>query len=177
MDATIKDGFYVDSETKRSFYVIKGQIPPWVKSKPSDWKRLGEEKAPTLSFTGKTVEAKEMRYDTVGDWNIKKGKDSSSVDVWTADMGNVDFNFLILIHELVEAYLCLKRNISNKEVMDFDKKSVAEDPGHSEKAPYHEEHEFATKIEKLIAQQLKVKWDRYDDKVGDTTEKVEEEIS
>lgn len=44
MDASIEPGFYVDPDTKKMFYVIKKNqfilVPPWVKSKPSDWRKL-----------------------------------------------------------------------------------------------------------------------------------------
>jgi hypothetical protein len=42
MEPSIKDGFYVDPDTKKMFFVKKGMIPVWVKSKPSDWKKLKE---------------------------------------------------------------------------------------------------------------------------------------
>lgn len=47
MDVTIrKEGFYVDPDTKRTFFYMtrggKPFIPHWVKSKPSDWKPIKE---------------------------------------------------------------------------------------------------------------------------------------
>lgn len=40
----IEEGFYLDPETKRTFYIKKTEkmmlIPPWVKSKPGDWKKV-----------------------------------------------------------------------------------------------------------------------------------------
>ncbi len=48
MDATveIEEGFYVDPESKKTFFVKKTKnkkmtlIPPWVKTKPAEWKKI-----------------------------------------------------------------------------------------------------------------------------------------
>lgn len=48
MDSTLEEGFYLDPETKRTFFIKKTKtmtlVPPWVKTKPGDWKRLGKKK-------------------------------------------------------------------------------------------------------------------------------------
>lgn len=51
MDASltnIEEGFYVDPDTRKTFFVKKADkitlVPPWVKSKPSDWKKIGAKK-------------------------------------------------------------------------------------------------------------------------------------
>lgn len=46
MDTPVADGFYIDPDTNKVFYVktVKKTgmtlIPPWVKSKQSDWKKV-----------------------------------------------------------------------------------------------------------------------------------------
>lgn len=40
MDATVEDGFFIDPDTNKTFFVNKGMKPHWVKSKPSDWKPI-----------------------------------------------------------------------------------------------------------------------------------------
>lgn len=37
---TIADGFYYDPETKKTFFVNKGMVPPWVKSRPDQWRLI-----------------------------------------------------------------------------------------------------------------------------------------
>lgn len=172
MDATISNGFYKDPKTQRTFFVIKGLIPPWVKSKPAEWELIKREFPLGVTFIGKTVKPEEMRYETLGDWKMKKRKNSLELEVSTADMENNDYNFLIQFHELIEVYLCQKRNITDAEVMEFDKKSVASDPGNSEKAPYHDEHMFACKIEKMVSEELKVNWEDYNKRAEEVTGKV-----
>jgi hypothetical protein len=39
---------------------------------------------------------------------------------------------------------------------------LGEEPGDSSEAPYHKEHVFATKIERMIADELGVDWDVYE---------------
>ena len=59
---------------------------------------------------------KKMRYLTIGDYyKIKNGW-----DVITADLGKSDYNFLILIHELIELYLTQKRGITEPKIKKFD---------------------------------------------------------
>jgi hypothetical protein len=53
MDTTLADGFYFDPLTSRSFLIKKGLVPPWVKSKPSEWAKIK---------TGK--EEKEMNFNS-----------------------------------------------------------------------------------------------------------------
>lgn len=46
MDSTIEEGFYIDPDTHKLFFVKQSAnkkmtlIPHWVKSKPSDWKKV-----------------------------------------------------------------------------------------------------------------------------------------
>lgn len=44
----LPEGFYIDPESKRTFYVKKTKkmtlVPVWVKSKPAEWKALKKKK-------------------------------------------------------------------------------------------------------------------------------------
>lgn len=101
-----------------------------------------------------------QRYNTAGDFFDIPG-DITFFRI--SDMGNEDYNFLIAIHELIEAHLCRKRNISFESIDHFDMNNLGlDDPGSSKKAPYHLEHMFALKIEKIIARELKVNWKKYE---------------
>jgi hypothetical protein len=57
----------------------------------------------------KTIPDKKQRYNTVGDYWIKDGKEYIRV----SDMNNWEYETLIALHELIEATLCRKRGIKN----------------------------------------------------------------
>ncbi len=79
--------------------------------------------------------------------------------------------FLVALHELVEYELCRMKGICDERVVDFDKKFEKErlvglheeweEPGDDPRAPYRKEHQFATMIERMVAQKLAVKWSEY----------------
>jgi hypothetical protein len=105
---------------------------------------------------------KKMRYLTTGDYY----KTKREWKIVAADTGNSDYNFLILIHELIELYLTQKRGIAEPKIKKFDEwferqktkgrfKNILS-PGRHPKAPYKREHMFAAKIEDLIRKELGV---------------------
>lgn len=110
----------------------------------------------------------EHRYPTVGDW-----RPGTPDEVIVSDMHNEDYEFLVMIHELLEFYLCKKRGIRDQDVTAFDVQfekerdkglhTIADEPGDSPLAPYFREHQFATAIERVLARELGVDWDTYSD--------------
>jgi len=77
------------------------------------------------------------------------------------------------MHEAIEAYLCKQAGISQVAVDRFDqayerrrKPGDDSEPGDDPKAPYHFAHVFATKVEHMIADQLRVNWGAYDREVS-----------
>ena len=116
-----------------------------------------------------TISHKSHRYETVGDWYFKKG----DLYVFVSDMKCVNYEFLIAIHEAIEAQLCCVRGIDEKKITAFDKrfenkrkKGNTDEPGDSPKAPYRKEHFFATNIERQIAHELGVDWTKYEQKIN-----------
>lgn len=117
-------------------------------------------------FVLKVVEHKKQRYETIGDWIP-----GNPAKIIASDVGNQDYEFMILMHELVEYYLCKKRGITDRKVVKFDRKyekdrvlgkhTVTSEPGNNRRAPYRKEHKFATRIEKLVGKRLGVDWDEY----------------
>ena len=113
----------------------------------------------------RTIPHSEQRYETCGDWeNLPEG----SLRISVSDMGNDDYAFLVAIHELVEVWLCNKRGITDEAVSAFDieyEKNRPEgdesEPGDHPDAPYRKEHFFATNIERMIALELGVDWEKY----------------
>ncbi len=109
-----------------------------------------------------TVDHANQRYPTAGDWII--GGDS--VHIVVSRLDDPDMEFLVAVHELVEAWLCDKRGIPEPDVMAFDVDHGGEaDPGGLSEAPYHKEHMFAETIERLLANELGVDWNVYTAKV------------
>lgn len=107
-----------------------------------------------------TISHNLQRYDTVGDYWIAP---DGSLHIVVSKMQDSRYDSLVMVHELVEALLCVHRGITMKQIDDFDMgpgKNLDE-PGDSPKAPYHKEHVFATKVEKMLAKQLDVNWEAY----------------
>jgi hypothetical protein len=77
-------------------------------------------------------------------------------------MKNKDYEFLVAIHELVEAWLADKRGINFKEIDEFDKEYKGnKEPGETKDAPYKDEHKFANKIEYLVGKELGIDMKEY----------------
>ena len=117
-----------------------------------------------------TIPHSEQRYETVGDWYYDV---DGTVQIRVSDMGNWLFTMLVAVHELCEWILCRARGISQVEVDDFDKafESVrvegnTDEPGDEPSAPYHNEHCFATAVERMLCAALGLSWKTYDEKVN-----------
>ena len=112
-----------------------------------------------------SIPHKGQRYDTVGDY-----QDVHGVTFFTiSEMPDERYEQLVLVHELIEKILCTHRGISDESIDAFDLSFESarldgndDEPGHDPDAPYHAEHVFAEKIERLLAEELGVDWDTYD---------------
>jgi hypothetical protein len=115
-----------------------------------------------MKFDIKTVPHHRQRYDTCGDYYVGR---TGNLHIVVSDMGNRQHELLIALHELVEATLCLNRNISIDAIDRFDFAWKPHDgitePGDDPLCPYYKEHQFATAIERAMAQQLNVDWQAY----------------
>jgi len=125
-----------------------------------------------MKIVGRTIAHDQHRFPTVGDWEITPNGESL-IEVWASNTGNDNYDFLIMIHELIEAWLCKKRGIPEPAVRAFDiafekKRPEGDDsePGDDPDAPYRKEHKFATKIERMIADELGVDWNAYDQTIN-----------
>ena len=116
------------------------------------------------------IQHEQQRYETVGDW---QWDDGGNLTITVSDMGDWKYNFLVAFHELVEVMLCRARGIPQKEVDEFDivyeamrKDGDTSEPGDSPLAPYCKEHRTATNMERVMAEELEVVWEEYDEAVG-----------
>ena len=118
-------------------------------------------------FTISQVPHRKQRYETVGDWIPGK-----PAQIRVSRMRDQRYVFLVALHEMIEYELCKMHGISDKEVVAFDVNCEAErkmnlhptdaEPGDHPKAPYRNEHVFATTIEMMVAQKLGVRWSDYE---------------
>ena len=118
-----------------------------------------------------SIDHGDQRYDTVGDYYKEK-----SLGFWRFYLSrtNSDFEFLVLIHELIEWYLTQKRGITEARITKFDKAFEKKrkpgnfsEPGFAKDCPYKKEHAFATRIEKLVGKELGINWDKYDSLINE----------
>lgn len=101
-----------------------------------------------------------QRYPTLGDWWF----DADGTLQIRASADTDEQAFLYALHELVEAWLCQKRGITQEAVDAFDMQYERDraahfpddesEPGDDPNAPYRREHRFAMLIEHLVAREL-----------------------
>ena len=103
-----------------------------------------------------------MRYPTLGDW-FYSHMGSTPRTLFIQTCATDEFGkplseteqFLIALHELIEAKLCQTRGVSQAMVDDFDFAYTGDgEPGDAPDAPYAREHRFAMIIEHLMAHEL-----------------------
>jgi hypothetical protein len=121
-----------------------------------------------VRYLFEVIPSHKQRYETHGDWIP-----GEPVRLVSSKLDNDNYEFLLLFHELIEYELCKKRKITDREVVAFDRKFEMErrrgkhpvnaEPGNSRRAPYRKEHKFALRLERLMARQLGVDWQKYND--------------
>ena len=114
----------------------------------------------------KTIPHKQQRYETVGDWFYDE---HGNLQIRVSEMPDARFEQLVAVHELLEALECDEHGVEQEAVDSFDTQYERDrqagdtsEPGDSHMAPYYEEHQFATGVERLFAQRLGVNWQDYE---------------
>lgn len=124
-----------------------------------------------------TIPHSEQRYNTPGDWQFYTGElnwnaarirveGNDSLKIRVSALGDWKMEFLLAMHETIEAALCRAAGITAEQVdtFDFNWKKTSDgpdEPGDDPTAPYHSEHVIATSIERELAAALCVNWDDY----------------
>lgn len=117
------------------------------------------------------IDPSENRYGTVGDWMFAENGD---ILVTTTKCGNPDSEFLVAIHELIEAYLCKRDGITEEEVNAWDVNNPElDEPGDSKNAPYHRQHAVAMRTEKFLADLMLVDWEKHQQQVENIGNEVD----
>jgi hypothetical protein len=116
-----------------------------------------------------TVKSGEHRYPTIGDyWTDADGVEQVRV----TEMSDWHYEVLVVIHEIVESYLCKHAKIDEPVIKSFDERfederrrwmhPISAEPGFDKRAPYREQHTIATAIEMMLAAMLGVDWAEYE---------------
>jgi hypothetical protein len=114
----------------------------------------------------RSIPHKEQRYETVGDWfELPNGV----IAIRTSELSDWRKEFLILVHELVEWGLCKHAGVTQAQVDKFDKKYEKEQDevelGDLKNAPYRKQHCLATAVERMLAAELDVPWNDYEEEL------------
>jgi hypothetical protein len=123
-----------------------------------------------LHIVIETIDHSKQRYKTVGDWQIDG---ACNLHITVSKMSDQRYEFLVGMHEAIEAYLAMHAGVTQGAVDKFDtayearrKKGDDSEPGDDPRAPYHKQHVFAEKVERLLAAELGVDWSAYAEEVS-----------
>lgn len=130
-----------------------------------------------------TVEHKDQRYDTVGDWRYLDPSTPTvqvhgeTLIISVSRMKDWRSEALVAVHELIEALLCKHAGITAEQVDEFDMSweakqfdDVLHEPGDDPDAPYHLQHMTAMAFEKWMASELKLPWLEHEANVDGASE-------
>jgi hypothetical protein len=87
-----------------------------------------------------------------------------------SDLGNAIYEQAVALHELTEMFLVLNRGINIADIdafdIEFERKRIGpediDEPGDDPKAPYQNEHCYATAVERMFIAANGAKWADYD---------------
>ena len=119
----------------------------------------------------RTIPHEQQRYPTCGDWQFIA---PDHLLICVSKMGNADYEFLVGIHEAIEAWLAVKRSGPGVEKaldvfdMEYEERRQPGDvsePGDDARCPVYLEHQVATGVERILAGLLGVDWNTYNGEV------------
>jgi hypothetical protein len=109
----------------------------------------------------RTIPHQHQRYSTLGDW-IFTGED---LVILVSKLSSEKSEFLIGLHEMIEAVLCKQLEITGEEVdkwdMNYDGKY--DEPGDDPKCPYSIPHGIATSVERSMCYMLDMTWEQHEE--------------
>ena len=115
--------------------------------------------APHMRVVLEIVEHARQRYATCGDWQFVDGE----LRIKVSRLPQMSFEYLVAIHELIEAVLCAAAGVKESDVDRFDMQFKGDgEPGDDPSAPYYRQHQIATEVEKYLAAELGVDWGEYE---------------
>lgn len=113
-----------------------------------------------------------QRYDTAGDWWFDP---DGTLHVAVSKMSDPRYTVLLAMHELTEAILCRHAGVTTEQVDAWDMGEGADldEPGDDPRAPYHDQHDASSVVERFLAHQLAVNWNAYGDAFNELPESGE----
>ena len=122
-------------------------------------------------ITIRSVAHKKQRYPTVGDWYATPNR-TGSKEIFEGQALIINVSeelprkeqFLVAIHELIEAFLCECAGVPQEAVDKFDMQfnnDFGIEPGDDSSAPYYRQHQIASGIERMLAAEVGVDWLEY----------------
>lgn len=117
----------------------------------------------------KFIDGKDQRYPTCGDyWETE-----TSYEFRITKQTHTDKNILIVLHEMIEFFVCGYRDIAEQEITNFDLMweqgpKLEDEPGNCKELngiinPYYREHRFSENIERQVALEIDIDWQEYSD--------------
>jgi hypothetical protein len=112
-----------------------------------------------------TIPHSEQRYDTTGDWQYLE---DGTLVVKVSRLRHERSEWLVAIHEIVEAFLCRQYGLADAAVTAFDEQFEKQpnpqniEPGDHPDAPYRDEHCFATAVERMLCAAISYPYSYYE---------------
>jgi hypothetical protein len=124
-----------------------------------------------MKITLQTIPPSAIRYSTAGDWYWK---DDELIIECPEHGNNPDSAFALLLHELVEAWLCHRKGIAEEDVSGWDLAHPNScEPAEEKGSPYRAEHEVATIVEKIVCFARGMVWEKHNEWVGAAADEVD----
>jgi hypothetical protein len=121
------------------------------------------------TYDVRLVPHERQRYETCGDYY----DEGLLTNVRVSVLGDARMEFCVMIHELIEEFLCKQRGIAEPDIKAFDEEferrrqpGELSEPGFDFASPYFREHAFATQIEMQIAEEIGLDWAEYTERVN-----------
>jgi hypothetical protein len=121
-----------------------------------------------MRLRAETIDHNSQRYDTCGDYEDVEGV----IEFRVSKMARPEYEWFVLIHEIVEKFLCDMQGVKNKDIDQFDieferkrKKGNVDEPGDALGCPYGRQHTIATAVERMLCGYLGIPWGVYDKEV------------
>lgn len=107
-------------------------------------------------------------YSTAGDWWVDE---DGVLQIRVSNLNHERSEHAIIVHEYAEAIQCLRTGVTDLQICEFDRKFEAEreqglhseaaEPGDDPRAPYREEHQGATHVERAMCHALDLSWNEH----------------
>jgi hypothetical protein len=115
-----------------------------------------------------TIPNNAQNYNTCGNYRVNT---DGSIYVTVSEMKE-EYEWFVIIHELVEIFLCKMQGVNFSSIDEFDLTFEAkrknglypdeDEPGDALNAPYRNQHCIATSIERMLCGMLGISWSEYE---------------